>query len=202
MQRTVIIASRNMTTYAGGDQTSGLFADDKETSEWLDRQLDNDATYLEVASQRARSVAALADQPIQRGLQRRGERFTLGLTGVVGAVLMVLAAVQSFQYAVPVAKPVQPAVISALGAFALLASFVVLQVAAPGRRWPNIAVCAAAGLLGAAAAWVVVPVVAWLGGETTGGLAATWVTWASAAAGAALGIAVAVLATVRSAARR
>ncbi|MGH3566598.1 MAG: CATRA conflict system CASPASE/TPR repeat-associated protein [Pseudonocardia sp.] len=98
MRRTVAIAASNMTAHAGQDQSGGLFAEDRELVGWFDRQLDHDATYLEAALERARAVTALSDQLIQRGLQRRQERFNLGLSGVVGAVLMVLAAIQSLGY--------------------------------------------------------------------------------------------------------
>jgi CASPASE and TPR Repeat-Associated N-terminal domain/CASPASE and TPR Repeat-Associated C-terminal domain len=190
VRRSVVIAARNMALYAGADQSLGLFAEDKALVEWLDRQLDHDATYLEAALDRARSVTALTDQLVQRGLQRRQERFNLGLTAVIGAILMVLAAVQSLQYEVPIPKPVQPAVVTALGAFALLLSLVVLRAAVPGRRrWPAAAVCAGTALFGATLGWIAATVLA------GGAGAAVCVARVSGVVGAVTGLAVAALVT-------
>ncbi len=62
---------------------------------WRSESLDDDATYLEAAQERTRQVGVLTDQLVQRGQQRRQERFNLGLTGVIGAILRSLAAIQS-----------------------------------------------------------------------------------------------------------
>ena len=86
--------------------------------------------------------------------QRRPERFNLALTGVIGAILMILAAVQSFGYVVPLPVLVQPGVVAALGAAALLASLLVLRAAVPDRRWSLAMVWLGCGLLGASVAWV------------------------------------------------
>ena len=71
--------------------------------------------------------------PLTEGRQ---EQFNLGLTGVVGTILMVLAAIQSLDYTVPLPHLVEPAVIAVLGSLALLTTLVVLRIAVPDRPWP------------------------------------------------------------------
>jgi hypothetical protein len=198
MRRTVQIAAANLASYARHDQSSSLFADDKALVSWLDRQLDHDATYLEAARDRTRDVVALTDHLVQRGLQRRQERFALGLTGVVGAILMVLAAIQSLQYQVPIPKPVQPAVVSGLGAFALLVSLVILRVAVPQRKWTWLAACAGGALLGATVAWIVVASLA----AAHGAVAASGVSLAWGGLGAVAGFVLSVGVTILSRVRR
>lgn len=99
-------------------------------------------------------LTALIDQLVQRGQQRRQERFNLGLTGVIGAILMSLAAIQSLNYTVPLPPLVKPAVVAALGALALFASLVVLRFAVPDRHWPLSLAHAGFGLVTAALGWV------------------------------------------------
>ncbi len=165
MRRTVEIATANLTAL-GGPQTPGLFADDRALGAWLDQQLDDDQVYLQAARDRAGQVATLTDQMIRRrlqedqeDLQRRQDRFNLGLTGVVGAILMMLAAIQSLMYKPPLPPLAIPAVVSALGALALWASLLVLRAAVPEPWWSQALVWLASGLLGATAAWVIVSVV-------------------------------------------
>lgn len=155
VRRSVEIASTNMAACARGQQDDGLFADDKDLSGWLVRQIDNDTGFLDSAAERARSVAALGDQLVRRGLAARQERFNLGLTGLVGALLMALAAIQSFGVGDVVPATLRRPTVAVLGAFALLVGMVVLWMARKRRTWPAIALCGSAGLTGAAAAWLV-----------------------------------------------
>lgn len=160
MCRTVDIAAANLSALSGDVRLGGPFADDRELAEWFARQLDDDATYLEAALQRSERVGALVDQLVQRGRQRRQERVNLGLTGVVGAILMSLAAIQSLQYTVPLPAPVKPAVVTTLGALALWVSLVVLRVTVPERRWSLALVHAGTGVVTAAITWIVSSAVA------------------------------------------
>lgn len=186
MQRSVAIAAANMAEYASHEQTSGLFADDAKLATWLTSQLEHDAAYLASAAERVRTLGALADQLIQRGLAGRQERVNLGLTGVIGAVLMVLAAIQSFNYAVPLAEPVQAPVIATLGALALMLSTVVVRTAARRRIWSGVALWAAAALLAAAVAWTTVAIVATLAGiHVASGKVSLWAVSAALATAAA-----------------
>ena len=70
------------------------------------------------------------DQLVSRGMQDRRERFDLALTGVIGAILMVLAAMQSLKLEFTLRKPLLGAVVSGLGAAALLVPL--------GRRCPSV----------------------------------------------------------------
>lgn len=162
LRRAVEIAVDNMTAHAGNDLTGGLFADDATLANWLLRQLDHDASFLESAAGRARAVTALADQLVTRGLSRRQERVNLGLTGIVGAVLMVLAAIQAFGYQVPLLDSVKasvvPPVVAVLGTSALALSMVVLRVAAPGWRPSKVVLSVAIGALASAVVWLGVAV--------------------------------------------
>jgi hypothetical protein len=187
MHRTVDIASANLTALSENGQLDGLFADDRSLAAWFGQQLDDDATYLEAARERVTQVGGLTDQLVQRVQQRRQERFNLGLTGVIGAILMVLAAIQSLQYTVPLPPLVKPAVITTLGAAALLASLVVLRFAVSDRRWPLALVWVGFGATTAAATWIGVS--AFAGATTVAG------TWLWAGAGFVVGVAAAVLVT-------
>ncbi|GAA2974703.1 hypothetical protein LV75_001856 [Actinokineospora diospyrosa] len=157
MGRTVDIATANLAAFAGDPHLGGLFEDDRGLAEWFAGQLDDDATYLEAALQRCAHVSALVDQILQRARQRRQESVNLALTGVVGAILMSLAAIQSLQYTVPLSAHAKPAVIAVLGSLALLASLVVLRVVVPDRRWSLVPVHLGCGVVAAMAAWIVFP---------------------------------------------
>ncbi|MFB7168080.1 CATRA conflict system CASPASE/TPR repeat-associated protein [Streptomyces sp. NPDC056242] len=184
MSRTVEIAAANLEALSGDPDLDGLFADDRALSEWFIQRLDDDATYLEAALRRCTQVGALADQLVQRSLQRQQETVNLGLTGTIGAILMSLAAVQSLQYTVPLPGSVKPAVVAALGALALVASLAVLRVVVPERRWSLAMLRLGAGALGGTVAWVAASA---LGGGTLG---LGW-TWLCAAAGSAVALAAA-----------
>ena len=131
-----------------------MFADDADLVGWATRQLDDDATYLEATSERARRVATLADQLVSQGLQDRRERFNLGLTGVIGAILMVLAAMQSLKLEFALPKPLLGGVVSSLGALALLVPVLLLRLAVPDRPWSAALVCAVVGVLVGTLPWV------------------------------------------------
>lgn len=185
MARTVEITAANLASLSGDPALGGPYADDRALSDWFAQRLDDEATYLEAALRRCEQVGTLVDQLIQRDLQRRQETFNLGLTGAVGAILMSLAAVQSLQYTVPLPGVVKPAVVTALGALALLASLVVLRVVVPDRQWSLALVRLSVGALGGAVAWVVVSAVG--GDDVTPGWTAAW-----AGLGAVLSVAAAV----------
>jgi len=179
MARTVEIAAANLILFAGDESLGGPFADDRALADWLVQRLDDEATYLEAAVRRCEQVGSLADQLVQRSQQRRQETVNLGLTGAIGAIVMSLGAVQALQYTVPLPGPVKPAVVTALGALALLASLVVLRVVAPERSWSLVLVRLGAGAVGATLAWI---------GVAALGHRGTAATWAGTTVGAALGV--------------
>jgi hypothetical protein len=179
MHRTVEIAGRTMAAHAGPEKPTGLFADDADLVGWATRQLDDDATYLEATSERARTVATLAEHLVSQGLQDRHERFNLGLTGVIGAILMVLAAMQSLKLEFTLPKPLLGGVVSGLGALTLLVPLLLLRLAVPGRRWSAALVCAGVGLLVGTFPWVALTAAANVTG--TAAPAAVVVGWSVAA---------------------
>jgi len=163
MRRAVQVAATNMAALARNDQDGGLFADDRDLAEWFQRQLDHDAGFLDSAAERARTVAALGDQLVTRGLASHQERVNLGLTGVIGAVLLVLAAIQSLGYQFPLEPRVKDAVIppaiAVSGAIALVLSMIVLRTASRRRALPAAVLSASVSLLAAAAVWLGIAVV-------------------------------------------
>ncbi|MFF6947182.1 CATRA conflict system CASPASE/TPR repeat-associated protein [Streptomyces iakyrus] len=218
MARTVEIADANMTALRGGWGTpqsadGDPFADDAELARWFRAELDHEVLYLEATRERARDVtAALADFQ-QQALQERRERMqsrkeaeqrrqsdlNLLQTAWVGGVVMVLAAIQAFTYAVPVPGPIMPALIALLGALALLlATGVLWQTARPARA-VVVAGHAAGGMAGAALGWLTTAVVAHL---RWAGPAPVPVTVAAAAAGLAAGVVAMYRVRVRMRVRR
>ncbi|MGP4115439.1 CATRA conflict system CASPASE/TPR repeat-associated protein [Streptomyces sp. 4N509B] len=186
LRRTTDIAADNMARFGEGSALGGLFDDDRALAEWFGLQLDDDATYLEAALQRSERIGALMGQLVERSRQRRQESVNLGLTGAVGAILMGLSAIQAFQFVVPLPPLVKPAVVTALGSLALLASLVVLRVVVPERQWSLTLVRAGAGAVGASLAWVVVAAVA-------GQAAGVATTWTGACAGFLAGVSATVI---------
>ncbi|MFE2609772.1 CATRA conflict system CASPASE/TPR repeat-associated protein [Streptomyces mirabilis] len=161
MRRTVEIASTNMTGAGfGSDGTGGLFAEDHALTQWFLNQLDDDALYVDNALQRAERIGTLADQLVERGQRRRQESVNLGLTGVVGAIVMALSAIQAFQYTVDVPQAAKPALIALLGSFALLSSMIVANVVTSRRRWTVATSHVAVGVVGASLAWLLAVVAA------------------------------------------
>jgi hypothetical protein len=186
MHRTVEIAGRTLAAYAGQERPTGLFADDADLAGWATRQLDNDATYLEAAIERAGSVATLTDQLVSRGLQARRERFNLALTGVIGAILMVLAAMQSLRLEFALPKPLLGGVVTGLGTLVVLVHVLLLRLAVPDRRWSAALVCVVAGVLVGTLPWIALTTVAHV--TRTAASAAAVLGWSAAAALVAAGL--------------
>ena len=191
MRRTVDICTANLAAQSDPD-VGGPFAEDRELGAWLSQQLDDDVVYVGAARERAGQLAGLTDQLLHRRSQDERERFNLAFTGAIGAILMVLAASQSFGYTPPLSSMVRPAVVAMLGALALLSTLAMLWIVGRGARWPRVLMWVGWGLLGASLAWVVVSAVLgasgtaeatrwWaLAGFAVAGLSA--VTWSTAVA--------------------
>lgn len=190
MCRSIDIALANFAVLGGdpGAVPGGFYADDRSLAEWFSARLDDEATYLEASLRRSEQATALADQFLQRSRHRRQESVNLGLAGVVGAVLMSLAAIQALQYPLPLPRPVKPAVVTTLGVFALLASLIVLRIVVPERPWPLRLVQVAIGTVAGSLAWVGVSAVA-------GPAAGPVMTWLWAGAAFLVGTASAVVST-------
>ncbi|WP_405824466.1 CATRA conflict system CASPASE/TPR repeat-associated protein [Streptomyces sp. NBC_00838] len=169
VRRTVEIAIGNMESLGAAD-AGRVFADDRELADWFLRQLDDDAHYVENAVQRADQIGSLAGQLAERGLRRRQEGLNLGLTGVVGAILMGLTAIQAFEYTVRVPPATVPALIALLGSFALASSMSVANIVTSRRRWTVVTGHVASGCMAASLIWLLVTVVE--GGRAGPGLTA------------------------------
>ncbi len=171
MRRTVDIATASLTALSDPG-LGGPFADDRELGAWLSQQLDDDAVYIGAARERAGQLAALTDQLLQRRSQDERERFNLAFTGAIGAILMVLAASQSFGYTPPLSPLVRPAVVALLGALALLSTLAMVWIVGRGARWPRVLMWVGWGLLGSCGAWVAVSTV--LGAAATAETTRWW----------------------------
>ncbi|WP_405814421.1 BN6_48550 family protein [Streptomyces sp. NBC_01390] len=120
---------------------SSPFAADLILAEWFLTRLDDDLIYVVAVRDRAREVAALTDRVLTASAQareqasrHRQEQFGLLQAALIGAVLMVLTAIQALGYQVPVPEEVKPAIVAALGAVVLLLSMRALVLALPARR--------------------------------------------------------------------
>jgi hypothetical protein len=174
MRRTVAIAEANLRTAANllqatpvdpSSGTADFISADAATARDLHADLDDHIEYLDAGRQRADYFAEILKQELAvrteklgAQAQRREERFVLYQTAVLGVIVIVLAAVQSLEYKVPLPGRVQPAVIALLGAIALLLS--VMAARYTGRR-PLISrlVRIAAACIGACVGWVIAALV-------------------------------------------
>jgi hypothetical protein len=157
--RRLVVEQRNLSALAGDEPVDtsgpGPFADDHRLIEAGVQQYEHDAAFLDAAAVRARDVAAVADQLLQRGLQRRQEQVTVRLSGVVGALLMGLAAIQALQFTVPLPPAAQGPLIALLTTVALFVPLVVARGPDPHRSIgtdAGVAGSAGAGL--ASALWL------------------------------------------------
>lgn len=197
MRTTVRIAEANMRTLtdAAGlpESDHGPFAEDLALADWFAQKLEDSLVYLQADCERARdALAALtfeAETALQQRreistgqeahLQRRQGEITLLQNAFLGAVLMVLTAVQAFAYRIPfLAPPAVPALIALLGALALLLATLVLWLATPQEtRGPGRFGALFAGLVGATAGWLGITVIAH---ALTGRASSVPLTWAVA----------------------
>ncbi|WP_018331102.1 CATRA conflict system CASPASE/TPR repeat-associated protein [Actinomycetospora chiangmaiensis] len=193
------VTTANMAAYLDIRKPGGPFADDSALADWHCAQLRVEEASLRERLQRGRSITDEADSLLQSALQDRGEEFqlrreriNLAATGVVSALLMALAAIQAFQYKVPVPDQVKGPVVFVLTCLALLSSLLVLRSwNRTGRRQATALVVLAATLLGAGVGWTVASVVA----ELSGRIAPSNESWLGAGVGALIALVSAVTAS-------
>jgi hypothetical protein len=174
VRRTVAIAAHNMAQVVGGvvdPAHSALFEADQRLAQRLDRELDDEHTYLAAASLRAENVAAIAAQQLTRRSdearqagQHLENQLTLLQTTIVGTILAILAAVQAFGVTVDLPMS-NGAVTVTIGAVALLLSALAQRQAHLTRRadqpvppWINIVVSLSFGAAAASVAWTITTV--------------------------------------------
>ncbi|MGM1061363.1 CATRA conflict system CASPASE/TPR repeat-associated protein [Saccharothrix sp. Mg75] len=139
----------------------GMFARDDTDLAWFVDQLDREATYLDALIQRATTVNATAANVTSAVTTRRRDRITLLQTSFLGALLMALAAIQSFQYTTSLNPALKGPVIGALAAAAfglpvLVARWSGLVPRTEAYRWLDLV---AATCFGAALGWLVSSIV-------------------------------------------
>ncbi|MCM2387676.1 CATRA conflict system CASPASE/TPR repeat-associated protein [Streptomyces albipurpureus] len=197
MSNTVRIGEANMRAHrdAAGvtEGAPGPFAEDLALAGRFTQRLSDDLVYLEADRERARDTLSALTTEAENALQRRREhtqqqeallnrrQSTVNLLqgAFLGAVLMVLAAVQALSYKVSfLPRPAVPALISLLGALALLLATLVLWLAAPPQeRGAGGLGPVFAGLAGATAGWLTVTTITH---AITGHGSSTLLTWAVA----------------------
>ncbi len=200
MRRGVEIAAANLAELRTGlGSPGGLFTGYETNARLLHSQLEDEAEYLQAATERAQFFAGTAEREVARRAdaataerRRRHEVFTLTQTAFLGAVVMALTAVQSFDYKLSLPGPVKPAAVAVLAALAFWLAMVAVRQARHAGR-PRVAALevVAGALLGASAGWLAASVA---GGGTTP-------TVVTAVAGA-IGGTVAVLVAARRARHR
>ncbi|MFC9758856.1 CATRA conflict system CASPASE/TPR repeat-associated protein [Streptomyces sp. NPDC056921] len=167
LQRTVDIATSNM---EASFPEVGLLPDDRAAVRWIGDRLSDAIAYLELDRERLRdlltalSIQAEATLQYERENQQRREaalaakqqRINLLQTALIGAFLMLLAAMQTFGYKLPfVPPPAVPALIALLSALALWLSTLVVPLLSPGsHRWQIRFGGACGGLVVAAVGWL------------------------------------------------
>lgn len=168
LQQTVDIATSNM---EASSPEAGLLPDDRAAVRWISDRLSDAITYLELDRERVRdlltalSIQAEAALHYERETQQRREaslaakqqKINLLQTALIGAFLMLLAAMQTFRYKLHfVPQPAVPALIALLSALALWLSTLVVPLLSPGgHRWQIRFGGACGGLVVAAVGWLV-----------------------------------------------
>ncbi len=141
MSRTVEIAVSNMASLAEAD-LGGLFGDDRALAGWFIARLADDAHYLEAAARRIHEVLSALSMAIDGALDGRREelhrldaattlrreRLNLLQTAVIGSALMVLAAIQAFQYQISLPRPLVVPILASMGTATLLLATIALWV--------------------------------------------------------------------------
>jgi uncharacterized membrane protein YsdA (DUF1294 family) len=171
MAQTAAIARRAMVASLDLDTSrpaGGPPASDLEIASWLEEQVATELTYLRSAGRKAAELSRLASAVIEQRRHRRQEKLTLLQASIVGALLMALAASQTFTYKVPIHRsgPILGPLIVVLATLALLLPAAVIywpdraRSARLGRRQLALYLLSAivlgleAGWLGASVGWV------------------------------------------------
>jgi hypothetical protein len=193
--RTVDVATANMSAAVQAvPATLGPLAADHALAKSLRERVEDDIAYLDIAQKRADRVSALTATAVQRGLGAYQQQLLLVQGSVLGAIVMILAAMQALGTKIDLPGPWQAPLITVLGSLALVLPTAVLRWSRsvpqdlPLRTVDYVAVF----VLGASAGW--------LGGEvasyaiTHHSLEKRW-TWVFSVAA---GLVLAALAWLRS----
>ncbi|MFC6019362.1 CATRA conflict system CASPASE/TPR repeat-associated protein [Plantactinospora solaniradicis] len=117
---TVGVAKANMTAAVPAlPSARGPLAADQAMAKVLSERIGDDIAYLDISRERADRVSALTATAVQRGLGAFQQQLLLVQTSVVGAIVMILAAVQAFETKVDIPALLQAPLIAVLGSLAL-----------------------------------------------------------------------------------
>ncbi|MFG1652572.1 CATRA conflict system CASPASE/TPR repeat-associated protein [Micromonospora sp. NPDC049275] len=164
MVETVRGIRTNMEAVLGRDlryRSGGPLDRDRDRAVWLVEQLHTELAYVDSTWRKADQLGRLATAIIDERQRHRQEGLTLVQASIVGCFLMTLAAIQSFQYEVPLTGPLVPPLVCVLGILALVLPAAVLRwprsgVPAPRPHWiavGGLALGAALGWLGSSIGW-------------------------------------------------
>ncbi|MBP2326097.1 hypothetical protein JOF56_006482 [Kibdelosporangium banguiense] len=128
----------------------GMFARDDAELTWFADQLDREAEYLDALARRANAAQTASANAVTRLLTRRRERLTLVQTSILGALLMALAAIQAFQYTVPMDPVLKGPLTTTLACAAFGLPFLVARWSgviprSESYRWPDLLAALAFG---------------------------------------------------------
>lgn len=181
VRRTSEIAISNRTAALGPQlaASGGLFADDAAVGTWLTAVLDDEIHYLETVRDSARDVVVAVRVATERRaaqLQRQQadlqeareksraeqrESFSLLQAALIGALAVLLSAVQSLEYHPPIDERLHPAIIALISAVALALGLGLLRKHELDRRDPSVrrwaarpVMCISVGLAAAATGWL------------------------------------------------
>ena len=189
MAQTLQIAKANMQAAVSEDlpqKDHGPLAGDIRIADLTLAQARAEESYLSAAYDRAGDIAVLAEAETGRRLSERQAQLTLWQTSLLGGLIMLLAAIQSLSYKVPLPGGLAAPTICLLGSLALALPILSwhwsLASAPPRRAWVVFAGCAA---IGASSGWLIASLLTHLLGRPG---ATVW-TALAAAAGAVVAIA-------------
>jgi hypothetical protein len=142
---------------SGAGRSAGPRAVDQQVGRWTLEQLRTEEAYLTAAQSKATESSRLAATRVGAALQLRRGNLTLFQTAVLGAILMALAAAQSFGYKPPLPTVLYGPTVFLLATLALALPSAVLRFSrgtGEDRRWAMVDVFFTA-LLGFAVGWFV-----------------------------------------------
>ncbi|MFE0699758.1 CATRA conflict system CASPASE/TPR repeat-associated protein [Streptomyces sp. NPDC058872] len=114
------VAGAEETLHLLGGEEAELAAPELRRVRWARAQNRTLAEVLALADGRADAVARRSAATADRLTRTRRDRLTLSQTSILGSLLMMLAAIQSLNYEVPLPGPVQPSFIAFLTSLALV----------------------------------------------------------------------------------
>ncbi|MER5868410.1 CATRA conflict system CASPASE/TPR repeat-associated protein [Streptomyces sp. NPDC002044] len=124
---------------ASGDPAASPVTGDLGTAERIGRRAEDLGAWLASVEERSRYAAAAVETAVAEQVRLAAEaaaglheRITTRNAALLGALVMLLAAIQAMEYDVPLPKRLEPALITLLAALALL-----LAAAVPGRDGPT-----------------------------------------------------------------